>query len=46
MEPDELDLVATSEHNHEARAWNYSPFAQAHDYPSSIDLFAKDKADA
>ena len=45
MYPDELDLIAASEYYHDEWAWNYSPFARAHDYLSSIDLFAKDKAD-
>ena len=45
MFPDELDLIAASEYYHDEWAWDYSPFARAHDYLSSIDLFAKDKAD-
>ena len=46
MYPDELDLIAASEYNHNEWAWNYSPFVRAFNYLSSIDLFAKDKADA
>ena len=45
MFPDELDLIADSEYYHDELAWNYNPFALAHEYLSSIDLFAKDKAD-
>ena len=44
MYPDELDLIADSDCYYDKWAWNYSPFARAHDYLSSIDLFAKYKA--
>ena len=44
MEPNELDLVAAMEYYHDQWEWNDSPFALAHYYLSSIDLFGNDDA--